>query len=118
LKVTTLETDKRSFKKKYPNLSKDLQDGKVTITAVPTDPKVAENSSIQHFQHYNPTVIDFIRRCDKKEQAAEIIAYLEKKGKLTKEFAKALKEQLKKRGLRSFGSKKEDDYYVKKGSLG
>jgi len=42
---------------------------------------------------------------------------LEKRGELTKEYAAELREQLKKEGVRSFGSKKEENYYFKQGGL-
>ena len=42
---------------------------------------------------------------------------MEKRGELTKENADALRTQLKKQGLRSFGPKKEEDYYFRHGGL-
>ena len=63
------------------------------------------------FAGYDPDIIDFIRRCDTTEQAEEIIAFMEKKGELTKVDAKKIREQLSKEGLRSFGEKKEKGYY-------
>jgi hypothetical protein len=69
------------------------------------------------FRNYNPTVVDFLRRCDTCEQAEEIIAYMCKKGELTEENANQLRTQLKKDGVRSFGPKKETDYYFKESGL-
>jgi hypothetical protein len=114
-----VETDKKSFKKMFPNLSEDLEgeDSKVTIDSVRTDPDTAEKSMPDRFRNYDPTVIDFIRRCDTEEQAKTIIAYLENRGELSKEYAKELKQQLKKEGVRSFGPKKEEGYYFKQGGL-
>ena len=114
-----METDKKSFKKMFPNLSKELEleDSKVAINSVRTDSETAENAIPDKFCHYNPTVVDFIRRCDTDAQAEEIIAYLEKRGEVTKEYAEGLRQQLKKEGVRSFGAKKEDNYYFKRGGL-
>jgi hypothetical protein len=114
-----VETNKKSFKKMFPNLSKELEleDNKVAINSVRTDPEAAENAIADKFHNYNPTVVDFIRRCDTEKQAEAIIAYLEKRGELTKEYAEALRQQLKKEGVRSFGPKKEDNYYFKQGGL-
>ena len=114
-----METDKKSFKKMFPNLSKELEleDSKVAINSVRTDPEAAENAMADKFRHYNPTVVDFIRRCDKETEAEAIIAYLEKRGELTAEYAEALRQQLKKKGVRSFGAKKEENYYFKQGGL-
>jgi hypothetical protein len=114
-----LEIGQKSFKKMFPNLSKELElgDRKVAISSVRTDSDAAEKTSPSKFSHYNPTVVDFIRRCDTEMQAEAIIAYLEKRGELTKEYAKRLSKQLKKEGVRSFGSKKEENYYFKQGGL-
>jgi hypothetical protein len=35
-------------------------------------------------RHFYPSAVDFIRRCDTEAQAEEIIAYLQKKGEITK----------------------------------
>ena len=114
-----METDKKSFKKMFPKLSEELEGGnsKVTIDSVRTDPDTAEKSISDKFRNYDPTVIDFIRRCDTEAQAEEIIAYLEKKGEVTKEYAAKLRKQLKKEGVRSYGPKKEYSYYSKQGGL-
>jgi hypothetical protein len=119
LRTATLEIDKKSFKKMFPNLSKELElgDTKVAVASVRTDSDAAEKLLSDKFRHYNPTVVDFIRRCDSETQAEAIIAYLEKRGELTKEYAKGLRKQLKKEGIRSFGSKKEENYYLKQGGL-
>ena len=114
-----METGKKSFRKMFPNLSKELEleDSKVAISSVRTDSEAAEKTMSDKFRHYNPTVVDFIRRCDTETQAETIIAYLEKKGELTKEYAETLRQQLKKEGVRSFGSKKEENYYFKQSGL-
>jgi hypothetical protein len=114
-----VEVEKESFKKMFPHLSKELEigDGKVAISSVRTDSEVAEKASSDKFRHYNPTVVDFVRRCDTETEAEAIIAYLEKKGELTKEYAEELRKHLKKEGVRSFGSKKEENYYFKQSGL-
>ena len=114
-----METNKKSFKKMFPNLSEELEgeDSRVAIDSVRTDSDAAENSLSDKFRNYDPTVIDFIRRCDTEEQAKAIIAYLEKRGELSKEYAAKLRKQLKTEGVRSFGPKKEEGYYFKHGGL-
>jgi hypothetical protein len=114
-----MEIDKKSFKKMFPNLSEELEGGesKVPIDAVRTDTGEAEKAVPHKFRNYDPTVVDFIRRCDTDAQAEAIIEYLEKRGELTKEYAAELREQLKREGVRSFGSKKEENYYFKQGGL-
>ncbi len=119
LEVTIMETNRKSFKKMFPKLSEELEgeDNKVPINAVRIDREEAEKTDSDRFHNYNPTVVDFIRRCDTEKQAKEIIAYVEKKGEITKENATKLRKQLEKEGVRSFGPKKEDNYYFKKGGL-
>lgn len=114
-----METEKKSLKKMFPSLSKELEleDSKVAINSVRTDPEATENAEADKFRNYNPTVVDFIRRCDTETQAETIIAYLEKRGELTEKYAKALRQQLKKEGVRSFGSRKEENYYFKQSGL-
>jgi len=114
-----VDIDKKSFKKMFPNLSKELELGgsKVAISSVRTDSDAAEKALSDKFRHYTPTVVDFIRRCDTEVQAEAIITYLEKKGELTKEYAEGLRTQLRNEGVRSFGSKKEENYYFKQGGL-
>jgi hypothetical protein len=118
-KNATVETNKKSFKKMFPNLSRELEgkDSKVSIDAIRTAPYTAEKTMPDKFRNYDPTVVDFIRRCDTEEQVEAIITYLEKKEELTKEYAVKLRKQLKRKGVRSFGSKKEENYYFKQGRL-
>jgi hypothetical protein len=110
--------DKESFKKMFPNLAKELQtdDNKVQVNSVRTSQEDGEKAATsQSFDDYMPDVIDFIRRCDTKEQAEEIICYMEKRGEIDEKYAQKLREQLKEKGVRSFGTKKEHDYYLKHG---
>lgn len=112
-----MEFDKETFKKLFPNLAKELDsdEHKVAINSVRTNIKTGENASTERFAHYMPDVIDFIRRCDTEEQAKEIIDYMEKRGEIEKQYAKKLRRQLKEKGVRSFGPKKEENYYLKHG---
>lgn len=124
--------EKERIKKLFPHLIKELESGEnkvkidsvradaVTAEEVVTDAEEtiiaeAENALPDKFRHYEPTVVDFIRRCDTQRQAEEIIAYLQKKGEITEEYASEVRAQLKKEGLRSFGPKKEEDYYFRQG---
>jgi hypothetical protein len=109
--------DKKTFKKLFPHLAEELEaeENKIEINSVRTDAQIAERAASERFVHYTPDVIDFIRRCDTKEQAEEIIAYMEKRGELDKQYAEKLRKQLKDEGVRSFGPKKEENYYLKHG---
>jgi hypothetical protein len=129
--------DKRSLKKMFPNLYRELEDetseSKISIDAVSADAEVAKepveiedvseeeflklSKPVDKLQHFSPSAIDFIRRCDTDEQAQEIIVYLQKKGELTQEQAKELECKLRREGVRGFGSKKEENYYFHEGGL-
>ena len=126
--------EKKSLKKMFPNLCKELETGdvKVPINAVRKNPQEAEDAACEEceeeefapctetpdkLRHFNPSAVDFIRRCDTEAQAEEIIAYLNKKGEITKEYAEELRCQLKREGVRSFGPKKEENYYFREGGI-
>ena len=122
--------DKKSLKKIFPNLYNELETGevKVPINAVRKNAEAIENAECEEvdfeptvlpdkLRHFNPSAVDFIRRCDTEAQAEEIIAYLQKKGEITKENAEQMRCQLKRDGVRSFGPKKEDYHYFKEGGL-
>jgi hypothetical protein len=115
-----VELDKESLKKMFPNLAKELHSNgnKVPVNSVRTDVQTGEKASAsEKFIHYMPDVIDFIRRCDTQEQAEEIISYMEKRGEIDNQYAVRLKEQLRQKGVRSFGPKKEQGYYLNHGEV-
>ena len=114
-----MEFDKETFKRMFPSLAKELEsdENKIAIDSVRTDAQSGERAASKRFAHYLPDVIDFIRRCDTEEQAEEIIAYMEKRGELEKQYAERLRKQLKNKGVRSFGPKKGENYYFKHGEL-
>ena len=111
--------ERKSFRKMFPNLTKELENGdaKIKIDSVQTETDSAERMPPDKFCNYTPTVIDFMRRCDTETQAESIIAFMEAQGDLDKEQAEQLRLQLRKGGVRSFGSKKEDGYYFRQGGL-
>ena len=114
-----MEIDKEKFRKMFPHLAQEME-GKehgIKITSVRSDVPSGEKASSKKFANYMPDVIDFIRRCDNEQQAEEIIAYLEKRREISNDYAERLRKQPKEKGVRSFGSKKEDDYYLKQGEL-
>jgi hypothetical protein len=107
--------DRESIKKMFPNLTREMQsdETKVPVKSIRTDPKTGEKAANrERFVNYVPDVIDFLRRCETKEQAEEIIAYMEKRCEINEEYAQKLRVQLKQKGVRSFGPKKEENYYL------
>lgn len=115
-----MEIEKEQFKKMFPNLAKEMEDDenshehKVPINSVRSNLETEEKISGK-FGTFMPDAVDFIRRCDNEKQAKEIIDYLERRGEITTEYARRLKRQLKEKGVRSFGTKKEEGYYLKQG---
>ena len=101
--------DRIGFRKRFPNLTKELEGGeKIPIGGVRSDIKEAEKK----FETHEPTVIDFLRRCDTEEQGIEIIDYLKTRGEIGKEYANSIKAQLLQKGIESFGPKKEPGHYL------
>ena len=129
--------DKKSIKKIFPHLYEELEAGevKVPINAVRKNPLEAEEAAVgeecdcteeeftsctetpDKLRHFNPSAVDFIRRCDTEAQAKEIIAYLQKKGEITKENAEQMRCQLNRDGVRSFGPKKEENHYFRESGI-
>jgi hypothetical protein len=135
-----MAVEKKSLKKMFPHLYEELELGeaKVPIDAVRKSPLEAELAAEEveececdechepaeectqnpdKLRHFNPQAVDFLRRCDTEAQAEEIIAYLEKKGEITREYASELRCQLKRDGVRSFGPKKEENHYFREGGI-
>ena len=110
-----MDVEKKRFRRMFPNLAQEMDSEEygTKINSVRSDPTTGENAASKRFTDYTPDVIDFLRRCDKAEQAKEIISYLEERKEISSEYARKLRKQLKEKGVRSFGSKKEDDYYLK-----
>jgi len=110
-----MDIDKKKFRKMFPQLAQELEAGdcRITATSVRSDLQTGEKASSKKFTNYVPDVIDFLRRCDTEQQAEEIICYLEGRREISYDYARRLRKQLKEKGVRSFGSKKEDDYYLK-----
>ncbi|EHR77748.1 hypothetical protein OCC_02742 [Thermococcus litoralis DSM 5473] len=104
------EYDKEEFKEKYPHLAKELEEEPgLVIEGYRVEEE--EEEELMDFSGYNPTVIDFIRRCETDEEALEIINWMEEHGEITPELAKELRIKLVKEGVRSFGTKKEWGWY-------
>lgn len=107
--------EKKDFKKLFPNLAEEFESGasKVDLNKVNEPPPSTEPSykEDRKYAGYQPGAIDFIKRCRKPQEAEEIINFLEKKGDITGEEAKALRKQLREEGLRSFGPRKRPGDY-------
>ena len=113
-----MEIDKGTFKKMFPYLTEEMEaeKSKVGIDSTTSGPLRGEKTTTKQFDNYNPDVIDFICRCDTERQAHEIIDYIEKRGEIDPKYAQKLRTQLNKKGVRSFGAKREEGYYLKESS--
>ncbi len=99
------------FKEKFPSLSKEMGGkGTIRVNSVRSSPREGERTA--HTQYgYEPTVVDYLRRCATDAQALEIIDFLESKGEIDDDYAKRLRRQLAEQGLGSFGKRKEQGHY-------
>ena len=111
-----MDLKKEKFRKMFPNLASEITNETcmTKIESVRSEANKGKKiNSKNKFKSYSPDVIDFLRRCENQKQAEDIICYLEKRKEISFEYAKKLRTQLKTKGIRSFGSKKENDYYLK-----
>jgi hypothetical protein len=113
------------FRDSYPALSDELESGSTqelpirgvrTLSGEESEEKKKTEEETAQVVGWEPDVVDYIRRCDTKKQAIEIIDYLLKKGDLDQKKARDIKSQLNAHGLRSFGTKKEKDHYLHHGA--
>jgi hypothetical protein len=99
------------FRRRFPNLSRELAGpGTLRIDAVRSSLEEAEKAA-HTLKGYEPTVIDFIRRCETEEQALEIIDFMERRKEISRDYAERLRNQLLRLGVRSFGKQKKPGSY-------
>jgi len=102
------EYDKEEFREKFPALARELENEGIPVEGYRKEGLEDEE---RDFSGYNPTVIDFLRRCETDDEALEIINWMESRGEITPEMAKDLRITLIKKGVRAFGPKKEWGWY-------
>lgn len=108
----SLSFDKTVFKELFPNLARELEEDVYSVELHGVRDRSFDEAQINELRH--PDVISFIRRAETEEQALEVIDFMERRGEISREYANKLREQLKTKGLRSFGPKKEPGYYFKR----
>ncbi|MDI3475953.1 MAG: hypothetical protein PWQ79_260 [Thermococcaceae archaeon] len=105
------EYDREEFEERFPALARELEgDEGIPIEGYRRNGEIEEDE-MRDFSGYNPTIIDFLRRCETDEEALEIINWMEEHGEITPEIAKELRITLVKKGVRAFGPKKEWGWY-------
>ena len=100
------------FKKRFPHLAREFEEKamNVEIDAMRT---VDEKAASEKLRGYSPGVMDFLRRCNDVDEAEKVIEFLEKRDEVSDEEANKLRAQLREKGLRSFGPKKEHGHYFR-----
>lgn len=121
----SMDIEKEGFKRRFPNLSVELDDEAADVpidhaaseetakTANLATAELSQKKPVGSFDGYDPTAVDFIRRCGSEKEAQEIIDYMERKGEIGRSEAQKMRSQLRSKGLRSFGAKKEYGFYLK-----
>jgi hypothetical protein len=94
------------LRKNFPHLLKELEEGPST-EGKPVKMKVDKGRG------YEPSVLDFLKRCDNEKEALEVIDYFERREKITKAYAANIRTQIKEKGVRSFGEKRRPGHYFK-----
>jgi len=108
--------DDEDFRRDFPALSKELEEGDMKSFRIDGVRTMSEESEPNiEKETFTPDVVDYIRRCDTLAQAEEIVDFLAKRGELKPSQVKEIKSQLKSQGIRSFGAKKEKDHYLHHG---
>lgn len=101
-----MEWDKEKFKRMFPNLYREIEEGKynINIKKLQQDP----------WRDYQPSPEDFIARARNEMEAMEIINYLERIGEISAEKARELRDKLAKNGIDSFGERRTPGFYFRK----
>jgi len=95
---------KDELKRDFPNILKEIEE---------TSSEDNLSIKIDRSRGYTPNVIDFIMRCEKDEEAIEIIDYLQNRNEITPAYAEVLRRQVNEKGVRSFGERRTPGYYFR-----
>ena len=120
MRVGVMKIRQKKFRELFPHLAGELERSSTQTepTSSPSENERNEDHTSPMFQGYSPDVLDFLQRCDNEEEGLEVIDYLEKRSEIDCRYAEKLRRQLKTKGIRSFGSKREDDYYLREAGYG
>lgn len=98
------EYDVDEFRRLFPKLSKELMNNKrYSVKEVSRDPLAG----------YEPNVYDFLCRARSVEEGLKVLEYLEKRGELSPERSRELRDKLMRDGLESFGERRDFGYYYR-----
>ncbi len=97
------EFDKEEFRRLFPKLSEEMLGKSYDIRELSKDPLAG----------YEPNVYDFLCRAKSVEDGLKVIDYLERKGELSPELARELRDKLIRHGIKAFGERREFGYYYR-----
>jgi hypothetical protein len=63
---------------------------------------------------YEPSVRDYLARCDTDEEALEVLQYLVKRGELDEKRASELEREIREKGVRSLVERRHFGYYLER----
>ncbi len=104
--------DEETLREYFPAIYKDI---KITEAELEEENQRTKSGSkkIRKFRGYEPTIIDFICRCNTNDEAEEIITFMFKRGEISNTEREQLLKKLKEEGLESFGPHRGPGYYEK-----
>ncbi|PTD94428.1 DUF2095 domain-containing protein [archaeon SCG-AAA382B04] len=104
------------LKEKCPNLFEELENSpSLSIDEIKAKETKKDEEEIDIHKTRFPSVVDHLLGCKTDEEAKKIIEYFEKRDEIDPQLAKKMKEQIKKKGVRSFGEKREKGEIEKNG---
>ena len=102
-----MEFDKKEFRKKFPNIYKELGE---PLEEGSSHPEKLDDEGQQPTE-LEPQIESYLRRARTVNEALEIVSYLEKRGEISESNALELKREIEKNGVRSFGPLRSWGHY-------
>jgi hypothetical protein len=94
-----MEFDRKEFKKKFPNLYKELDEpGEEESPGLD-----AQDTKACLLSEFTPEIMSYIRRARTRSEALEVVTYLRRRGEISEKQASSLAKQIEEKGIRSFG---------------
>jgi hypothetical protein len=119
--------NKDEFNKQFPHLIEEISLKKRSLQIDSYDADVEQNNEeksqksniLYPDELYNPTVIDFLRRCTEEDDAIDILDYLLKRNEITHQDYNKYKTIISQEGglkrlINEFGGLKRPGYYMRK----
>jgi hypothetical protein len=123
----TVSYNKRELHEHFPHLTKELSEKKKILKIKSFESQIEQDQKEEHHKSksnypkelYNPGVIDFIRRCTKKEEVISILDYLLERKEISEGEYDSYKKAVSKEGglerlINESGGLKRPGYYMRK----